>query len=134
MPASEHIRIAADLAEVGPAADRVRDLAVSALGEAGGQAVELAFVEAANNVIQHGFPDGQGEPDIFVHTHTEGVTLELYDCGRPMPSDALEGADEPEDPFAESSRGLWLIRVLMDEISYETDSGINRLVLTKRMA
>ena len=46
----------------------------------------------------------------------------------------VEGEDEPEDPFAESSRGLWLIRVLMDEISYETDSGINRLVLTKRMA
>lgn len=134
MPVTEHIRIAADLSEVGPAADRVRDLAVAALGQAGGEAVELAFVEAANNVIQHGFPDGQGKLDIFLHAGADAVTLELQDRGRPMPPAALADAVEPEDPFAESSRGLWLIRALMDEVFYETQGGENRLVLTKRMA
>lgn len=132
MPAPEHIRITADLAEVGAAADRVRDLAVAALGQSDGEAVELAFVEAANNVIQHGFPHGQGQLDIFVHASADAVTLELHDRGRPMPPDALAGAFEPEDPFVESSRGLWLIRALMDHVSYETDNETNRLVLTKR--
>lgn len=134
MPVQEHIRIAANLAEVGPAADRVRDLAVAALGQAGGEEVELAFVEAANNVIQHGFPDRQGCLDIFVHVSAGFMTLELRDRGRPMPPEALASAVEPDDPFAESSRGLWLISALMDEVSYERDGDANRLVLTKRIS
>jgi serine/threonine-protein kinase RsbW len=133
MTAPVQFRIAADLAAVGPAAERVRDLAITAIGQEGGEAVELAFVEAANNVIQHGGLRSGDELDILVTADGAGVTVELQDRGIPMPPDALADAAEPED-LAESGRGLWLIRALADEVAYRSEDGVNRLTLTRRRA
>ncbi|MFD1912652.1 ATP-binding protein [Halodurantibacterium flavum] len=128
----EHLRIGPDLAEVGPAAERIRDLTTTAIGVEGGEAMELAFVEAVNNIILHGHLSPGDRIGIALQTDDRGAVLTLEDRGRPIPPVALQEADEPGDPLAESSRGLWLIRALMHDIGYESADGLNRLTLTRR--
>lgn len=132
MPPDVQFRMAADLAEVGAAAERIRDLTIAAIGREGGEALELAFVEAANNVIQHGAIAAGGCVEIALVFDAAGATLTLRDHGRPMPPEALDSAAEPSDALAESSRGLWLIQTLMDDVSYSSVSGVNELVLFRR--
>ncbi|WP_175453395.1 ATP-binding protein [Paracoccus tibetensis] len=124
--------MAAELGEVGAAAERVRDLSIGEIGVEGGEALELAFVEAANNVIQHGGITAGEWLDIALRSDGAGVTLELQDQGHPIPAHVLDEASEPGDAFAESSRGLWLIQTLMDKVTYTSTSGINKLVLFRR--
>jgi anti-sigma regulatory factor (Ser/Thr protein kinase) len=129
VPTAVQLLLAPNLAEVGATAERIRDLSIAAVGIEGGEAIELAFVEAANNVIQHGGISPDSWLEISFHSDTAGVTLELRDQGRPLPKDALDSAGEPGDALAVSSRGLWLIRTLMDNVSYSSSSDVNKLVL-----
>ena len=91
--------------------------------------LELAFVEAANNIILHGKPPA----DIVVESvYADGaVTLTLRDRGTPIPLHSRTVA-LPE-PLAESGRGTFLIRSLVDEVKYRSGPDGNELVLRKNL-
>ena len=92
--------------------------------------LELAMVEAANNIVEHGGVTG-----------AEGITLEfavdrgvavvtLIDHGRPVPQGLYNQCrDTPTD--AEDGRGAGIVRACVDAIQYASADGINRLTLTK---
>ena len=116
------------LEAVGPVAEAVRALALPVLGEEGAGDLELALTEAVTNVIRHGYGP-EGGP----------VRVEAEVQGRQVPGEALAGAGlhrfdfDPEDieGLPAGGMGLSLITVLMDEVSYRTDLGQNRLTLLR---
>jgi serine/threonine-protein kinase RsbW len=126
--------------EIAPTLEAVRDISLDLerrLREAGVEEsaladMNLAFVEAANNVVVHG---GRGEAlkmRVRLRIAADSVELELIDTGAPIPAEVL-AADEPDDPFAESGRGLALIRACVDDMSYSSAAGVNRMRLVRAL-
>lgn len=101
------------------------------------QSVLLALVEAATNVIRHAHQEDGRPFEVSLTWRPEQGQLELtlLDTGPifapPQPTDL-----EP-DLLAESGRGWWLMRTLMDEIDYrpgEIPGEANRIHLRKTLA
>jgi serine/threonine-protein kinase RsbW len=92
--------------------------------------LNLAFVEAANNVVVHGGGDAAMQLSVVVEPGM--LRMELIDAGAAIP-EAVLSADAPDDPLAESGRGLGLIRACVDELTYSSEFGRNRLVLLRRL-
>ncbi|MFC0303919.1 ATP-binding protein [Rhizorhabdus histidinilytica] len=94
--------------------------------------LELALVEAANNIVIHGY-EGREDGDIglTVRIDAERVELELTDRGLPVAADALQ--PRPVAPDAESGRGMAIIHACVDHVGYHRANGINHLVLIKRI-
>jgi anti-sigma regulatory factor (Ser/Thr protein kinase) len=93
--------------------------------------LELAVAEASSNVVVHGYADGRGELSVELTYADPLLRLELIDAGTPIPRGKLESS-APSDPMAESGRGMAIIRACVDQLSYRSEAGFNRLVLTKR--
>lgn len=91
--------------------------------------IELVLVEALTNVIVHGYASQEGQP-IELRWWDEGasVNIEIRDLGCPI--EQLPGGELP-DPSAESGRGWYIIRALMDRVTYQRQDGRNVLLLSK---
>lgn len=132
--------IDADLEGVAPVARAVRTLAEPAMGSEGADDVELALVEAATNVIRHGYGPEGGPVRIEARLDGTQVTLRIHDWGRPIPGEALAAAGlnrfdfDPLDldSLPEGGMGLSLITLLMDEVGYRSDAGQNILTMVRR--
>jgi serine/threonine-protein kinase RsbW len=123
------IHVVGDLGEVRRLAEWLRGKCEAAgLGPMATIDLELAMVEAANNIVEHGAADSQIGLDFRIEGGTAVVTLAdrgepvpqgLYDQCRDVPLDATEG------------RGISIIRSCIDMVSYASRDGINQLTLTK---
>ncbi|MGX7895970.1 ATP-binding protein [Tsuneonella sp. HG222] len=124
------IAVPADFLQVRRLAEWLRDRCQAAgLGDGAALDLELALVEAANNIVEHG-GDGTGTIalDFFVDRGTAVVTLS--DSGIAAPQRFYSECREvPLD--AESGRGMGIVRSCVDAIQYETKDGHNTLTLTK---
>jgi serine/threonine-protein kinase RsbW len=124
------LRIPARLEAVAQLASLVREVGEAAgLGESGVVELELAVVEAANNVVTHGYDGAFGEIEMHV-AEDDGVAVELIDTGRPIPSGLLENPPVVSLD-AERGRGLAIIRTCVDRLDYSSLQGTNRLRLFK---
>jgi serine/threonine-protein kinase RsbW len=127
------------LEAVGPVAEAVRALALPVLGEEGAGDLELALTEAVTNVIRHGYGPEGGPVRVEAEVQGRQMRICIFDWGRQVPGEALAGAGlhrfdfDPEDieGLPAGGMGLSLITVLMDEVSYRTDLGQNRLTLLR---
>ncbi|MDH2327347.1 ATP-binding protein [Cereibacter sp. SYSU M97828] len=122
-------RMPVELEAIDRLAPEVRAAAAAHLPEDRLVAVEIALVEALSNVVRHGHP--AGEVEIELRPLARGIEVEIADVGNPIPPGLLE-AEAPDDPLAESGRGLALIRTCADDLRYESSEGRNRLTLTFR--
>lgn len=139
MPAALSLKIDSDLDSVGPVAKAIRALCSESLPQECLDELELGMVEAINNVIKHGYAGQKGSSvEVQVGLKSDRVVIDIIDQAPPMPESALqprqawdpiEGTDPQELP--ESGMGLALIQMTMDEVSYSSQAGINRLQLTK---
>lgn len=113
------------------------------LDEIAAHEAELCVVEAATNAVRHAY---QCEPGHIVTVEVLEVGLHLHfeisDTGNPMPAPAIErlihGAPEEDSTttratLSESGRGLQIMHDLMDEISYTSLNGTNRLTMKKQL-
>ena len=87
-------------------------------------AVQLAAVEALNNVILHAYKN-QADNDIIVNWHQEDrrLLIEIIDFGlsiSSLPTAILPAHD------AESGRGWWIINSCVDEYFYKVVECIER--------
>ena len=136
------LNVDGELNQVAPIAVAVRGACAPFLDEEGLDAVELAVVEAATNVIRHGYGGRPGgRLSVSVEQVPDGVGVDLVDHAEPMPPRLLEAAEMPlpGDPdhvagLAESGWGLALIRLSMDEVSYRPGPDGNWLRMIKRRA
>lgn len=109
----------------------VRDVAGSLLQTAGTPDaevadVQLALTEACANVVRHAV--GTDSYRVGLAIDPAGCEVEIVDRGPGFE----EGATGDSADYAESGRGLDLMRALVDDLEVRTDPGTTRLVLRKR--
>ncbi|NLR40510.1 ATP-binding protein [Novosphingobium sp. ERW19] len=103
------------------------------LREAARMDLELALVEAANNVVRHGYAGSPGgRLDLEVRKVPGGVEMALSDHGTPIPAARLHSVHSPAFD-SESGRGLALIAACTDRIGYVEGREGNRLELFKAL-
>lgn len=105
-------------------------------------AINLAMVEAVNNVVEHAY---HGESGHRVRVELElapnRCSLRVRDHGQPMAPGRLEAATafvepDPEDPdtWSMRGRGLAIIKSCMDTVEYEVQDGVNTLSMSRALA
>ncbi|WP_423142999.1 ATP-binding protein [Parablastomonas sp. CN1-191] len=95
--------------------------------------LELAMVEAANNIVEHGYEEtGGGVIRLAVEIARGEVALLLEDEGRPAPADLFALCrTAPLD--ATEGRGLGIVRSCVDLADYSRAGSVNRLRLVKTL-
>jgi serine/threonine-protein kinase RsbW len=105
----------------------------SAIAEDTIYGVQLAVHEVCNNIIEHAYRHENGWIRLILSLRPEGRTFsaDLYDGGGPFDptSEAPPNLNEPR----EQGYGLFLARQLMDEVSYDYESGKNHWRLLKTL-
>lgn len=92
---------------------------------------ETAVTEIANNVIEHGRPQGGVRWKFSIAVDDDRLTATLSDSGQVF-TGSLDGA--MPDELAEGGRGLALAKSLLDELTYERADGENRWRLVRVVA
>lgn len=99
-------------------------------------AVQLAVDEACSNIIDHAYGgEGKGDIECSCEIHPDRLKITLRDRGRPfnpsrVPSPKL---NVPIEKLKPRGVGLYLMRKMMDEVSYETTPNKgNTWVMVKR--
>jgi serine/threonine-protein kinase RsbW len=84
-------------------------------------AVELALWEALNNAVVHGNRlDGHKLVQVRCRCDLQkGLLLVVRDQGQGFDPNAVPNPTSPENLRAHHGRGIWLMRVAMDEVSFE---------------
>jgi len=138
MPPSSGKNYKLVLASKPEAVEEIEKLAAEAAEAAGFNQEEqdslaIAVTEMANNAVIHG---NQRDPRKNVHVHIDVVDAEvrmtIRDEGKGFNPDALSNPLDPENLLRESGRGVFIVRSLMDEVSYDFSPGGTQVTLIKR--
>lgn len=94
--------------------------------------VNLVLEELAINTINHGHDGGLHEIAFTFNSTEDALTIEMVDDGKPF--DPLTDAPVPDvnAPMEErpiGGLGVFLVRKLMDELTYRREEGRNHLTL-----
>lgn len=89
----------------------------------------LVASEAVTNAVLHGVRH-EGEPlSVTIEFHDDRIELRVTDHG---PGFDLDAVDQPDlDHPAECGYGIFIMRSLMDEVSYRQGKGDNELLMIK---
>jgi serine/threonine-protein kinase RsbW len=79
--------------------------------------VALAVTEACANVISHAGGTGH-EYEVQVELDEASVHIRVIDTGDGFDPEKVEGGPVGDDAFAESGRGILLMRAMMDELEF----------------
>jgi serine/threonine-protein kinase RsbW len=100
--------------------------------------VEVAVVEAVNNAVEHAYGSKPGNQVVVdIELGETSVVFRVQDRGQSIPSDKFRPREEPLfDPddystLPERGMGLFIMRQVMDEISYQSTDEGNELRLEK---
>lgn len=98
--------------------------------------MNLALEEAVTNVVLYAYPEGtDGEVNIDARFDKGILTFVLKDSGVPFDPTAKEDADitlgVEERPIG--GLGIFLVKQLMDTVSYNYSDGCNILTMTKKL-
>ncbi|MEO6036548.1 MAG: SpoIIE family protein phosphatase [Verrucomicrobiota bacterium] len=127
---SLQLKLACEIEQVRPATHAAREfLAGKGLSDEELMACELALVEACNNAVLYVMPSRQFD-SIQVEIQCDDVEVKI------SVHDHTAGFDLPDetilvDQESESGRGIFLMKSLMDYVSYERLIGDNTLTLKK---
>lgn len=103
--------------------------------------VELAMVEAVNNVVEHAYGfEPAHRVWVEFELAPERLDLRVSDRGQSMPPSRLAAAQGFADPDPEDldtctlrTRGLEIIQHCMDTVEYEVRDGINTLSMSRSL-
>ncbi|MFN8587751.1 MAG: ATP-binding protein [Candidatus Eisenbacteria bacterium] len=100
--------------------------------------VELALVEAVNNVVRHAYHGRAGGlVEVVFVAEPDRISLEVADEGEPMaprPAPVIDFDPDDLQALPEGGMGLYLIHSVMDSVEYHSHGGRNSLVMTRRIA
>ena len=81
--------------------------------------VSLAVIEAGTNAIKHG---NKNDPDKLVHFRfyisDDGLTIYVKDSGHGFDPGSVEDPLSPENVMKPCGRGIFLMKILMDEVKF----------------
>ncbi len=130
------LRLASNLEAVSLAGAAVRDFALAAgLETSAIDDLELATVEAANNIVLHGYGGASNRRyALAINVALGEVRVVLSDTGETIPEAVLSAPTTAEWNLEdESGRGLAIIRACTDRMEYSRVRGRNRMLLAKRL-
>lgn len=100
--------------------------------------VQLAIVEAVNNVIKHAYDNAPGhDVEIGMAFYDDKLVMTLTDTGKTLSAHeapTLEFDPDDIDALPESGMGLFIIHSVMDDIAYQTCEGRNVQTFVKYLA
>lgn len=99
--------------------------------------LNLALEEAVTNVMLYAYPEGkEGELRVDCTARPGHLLFALSDEGEPFDptqvADADVSLDVKERPIG--GLGIFLVRQIMDQVSYERKDGKNVLIMTKKFS
>ena len=96
--------------------------------------LNLVIEEMVVNVISYAYPEGTTN-DIQLVAESDGkvLTFVLSDHGKPFDPTAKECADMNENPANRNlgGMGIFIVKQMMDEVSYKRQNGKNWLTMKK---
>jgi serine/threonine-protein kinase RsbW len=102
--------------------------------------VELAVVEAINNVIEHAYKmESNHKVEIICKLLVDKISVDICDVGHSLSSNALTTPTEEKEisviteNLPDGGWGLKLIKSIMDEVTYSTNNGVNCMTLVKKL-
>ena len=98
--------------------------------------LNLALDEALSNSVNYAYGDGKGEIELEALKDGENIVFRLLDSGAPFdPTNEGEDVDimssAEERPIG--GLGIFLIKQMMDEVSYERRDNQNILIMKKKI-
>lgn len=100
-------------------------------------AVELAVDEACTNIIEHAYKHENGKIVCKCSQINKGIKIVLEDQGRSFDPTNVPEVDPtlPLEKLSPRGAGIFLMRKMMDEVSFEFDPGKgNVLTMVKHMS
>ncbi len=101
--------------------------------------IRLSVTEAVTNVIEHGYSMQPGlQIDVTVEIEDDAMSIAISDTGAPIPAGRLDEVRQPPidasdlDNLPEGGWGLFICKTQMDGVDYDSNDGVNTLVLKKR--
>lgn len=94
--------------------------------------VNLVLEELEVNALTHGRANGLEEYEITIDSQPESVVVELSDDGpafNPLTDAPLPDLDSPLESRPIGGLGIYLIKTMVDEISYRRETDRNYLTL-----
>jgi serine/threonine-protein kinase RsbW len=87
-------------------------------------AITISVVEAGTNAIQHGNREDSSKPTEVRFRHEDGcLVILIRDRGAGFDPGAVSDPLAKENMFAESGRGVYILRSFMDEVDYSFPDG-----------
>ena len=134
---ARHLILHNDIQQIPQLAEFVETIAEEKhLDQAMAMSLNLALEEAVTNVILYAYPDGiDGLVDIEVFIREDCLEFILSDSGKPFDPTAAPEADITlgvEDRSI-GGLGIYLVRNIMDTVSYRYENGKNILTMIKKI-
>ena len=98
--------------------------------------LNLAVEEAVVNVMEYAYPQGEtGEVTIEVSVADDLLDINIIDSGAPFDPTQKSDPDTslPVEERSIGGLGIFLVRQVMDTVSYRRDDGKNILTFTKNI-
>lgn len=96
--------------------------------------LELALHETCTNIVEHAYSEEIGKIEVaisIISSPRRQLIVDLFDTGK---SFAPESASEPDlDSPQVHGYGLFLMRQLLDEVTYSAKTGVNHWRLIKNI-
>src|SRR5260370_15517996 len=91
--------------------------------------IEMALLEALANAVIHGNGDNSGRSVYFVcRCYMDGeVSITVRDEGKGFDSNTVEDPTSHENLLFTHGRGIYLMKTLMDEVSFEEGGSVVRM-------
>lgn len=101
--------------------------------------IELAVVEAANNVFEHAYRNQPGRLLVVeFQLATDRVSLLVRDAGeamdpRKLAAELAEPSPVSPETWHARGRGLTIIKSCMDSVEYQVRDGVNTLAMSRTL-
>jgi serine/threonine-protein kinase RsbW len=96
--------------------------------------IELAVDEACSNVIEHAYGrEVDGDIEVAVRADRGKITVTVSDTGRSFKFDGVQAPDMKRylAELRVGGLGIYLMRMLMDDVTYRSRAGRNELRMVK---
>lgn len=93
----------------------------------------IAVTEVTNNAIIHGNKKDAGKKVVIrYHISESAITITVRDEGAGFDPDKISNPLAPENLLKESGRGIFIIKALLDEVSFHFNKGGTLVKMVKK--